>query len=117
MKIYSNRVDDTYTSSHRILESLSRNGTSNAVEEEEHEEEGGEATEGTRKRATKTSARLNIATTIERNVSALNAVKLENDVAVDPMFHKISKAFDEGGAKGMLMNNLVSDYCIWFIFH
>jgi hypothetical protein len=30
-----------------------------------------------------------------------------SDLAVDPMFHKISKAFDEGGAKGMLMNNLV----------
>jgi len=108
VKIYSNRVDDTYTSSHRILESLSRNGTSNAAEEEEQEEEGEATAEGgTRKKATKTSARLNIATTIERNVSALNAVKLENDVAVDPMFHKISKAFDEGGAKGMLMNNLV----------
>lgn len=110
MKIYSNRVDDTYTSSHRILESLSRNGTSNEhVSDEENDAEEGEHPEGgARKPKSKTSARLNIATTIERNVSALNAVKLENDVAVDPMFHKISKAFDEGGAKGMLMNNLVS---------
>lgn len=110
VKIYSNRVDDTYTSSHRILESLSRNGTSNnpADADEDNDVEEGDNTEGPRKRGTKTSTRLNIATTIERNVSALNAVKLENDVAVDPMFHKISKAFDEGGAKGMLMNNLVS---------
>lgn len=34
VKIYSHRVDDTHTSSHRILESLSRNG--NNFEEEEH---------------------------------------------------------------------------------
>ncbi len=114
VKIYSNRVDDTYTSSHRILESLSRNGTSNnpADADEDNDVEEGDNTEGPRKRGTKTSTRLNIATTIERNVSALNAVKLENDVAVDPMFHKISKAFDEGGAKGMLMNNLVSFFCL-----
>lgn len=111
VKIYSNRVDDTYSSSHRILESLSRNGGSgNAHDEDddgqqENEEEGAEG--GPRKIKGKTSARLNIATTIERNVASLNAVKLENDYAVDPMFHKISKAFDEGGAKGMLMNNLV----------
>lgn len=112
MKIYSNRVDDTYSTSHRILESLSRNGTSAHDDDDHNDDDGdndggdGEAPEGGRKK-NKTSTRLNIATTIERNVASLNAVKLENDVAVDPMFHKISKAFDEGGAKGMLMNNLV----------
>lgn len=65
---------------------------------------------GSRKgnKGTKTTSRATVAQTIERNPAALNAVKLENDYAVDPMFHKISKAFDEGGAKGMLMNNLVS---------
>jgi condensin complex subunit 2 len=111
VKIYSNRVDDTYTSSHRILESLSRNGNSAAQEEEQEEQEEEEGQGGPRKAkvgSSKSSNRLNIAQTIERNPAALNAVKLENDYAVDPMFHKISKAFDEGGAKGMLMNNLVS---------
>ena len=29
---------------------------------------------------------------------------------VDPLFYKMSKIFDEGGAKGMLMNNLVRNY-------
>jgi condensin complex subunit 2 len=113
VKIYSNRVDDTYSTSHRILESLSRNGTAGGDEGgDEHDNDGDSGIEGDndgpRKKSSKTSTRLNIAQTIERNVAALNAVKLENDVAVDPMFHKISKAFDEGGAKGMLMNNLVS---------
>ena len=54
------------------------------------------------------STRLNITETIERNPVLLNSIKLENDYSVDPSFHKMSKAFDEGGAKGMLMNNLVS---------
>jgi condensin complex subunit 2 len=52
------------------------------------------------------SSRLNATDTIERNPSVLNSVKLENDYAFDPTFHKLSKAFDEGGAKGMLMYNM-----------
>jgi hypothetical protein len=43
---------------------------------------------------------------IEKNPSALNLVRAENEFAFDPLFHKMSKAFDEGGAKGMLINNL-----------
>lgn len=99
VKIYSNRVDDTYSSSHRILECLSRNGK---MEDDDGKPQAGKAKVGSKS----SSSRLNITETIERNPALLNAVKLENDYSVDPMFHKMSKAFDEGGAKGMLMNNL-----------
>lgn len=112
VKIYSNRVDDTYASSHRILESLSRNGA------QPEEEEGEMNADGTRERpkakvgSKAASSRLNATDTIERNPTALNAVKLENDYAFDPTFHKLSKAFDEGGAKGMLLYNMViGNYC------
>lgn len=102
IKIYSNRVDDTYQSHHRILESLSRNG-SNTQEEETPTENGKtKARVGSKG----TSSRLNISETIERNPSNINAVTHENDYSVDPLFHKMSKAFDEGGAKGMLMYNM-----------
>ena len=46
--------------------------------------------------------------TIETKIESLNAARIENEYFVDPMFHKMSKAFDEGGAKGMLMSNIVS---------
>jgi condensin complex subunit 2 len=131
VKIYSNRVDDTYSSSHRILESLSRNGGGNGAEgdannngddDDERDDAGadGEGEEGAaggagRKRGAKAAAAAaagllgRLSQTVERNLAALNVgAKLEHDYAMDPMFHKISKAFDEGGAKGMLMNNLVS---------
>lgn len=49
-----------------------------------------------------------ITQTIETKIESLNAARIENEYFVDPMFHKMSKAFDEGGAKGMLMNNIVS---------
>jgi len=55
------------------------------------------------------STRMNIANTLEKNKDVLNAIRLENEYFVDPMFHKMSKAFDEGGAKGMLMNNIRLD--------
>jgi condensin complex subunit 2 len=56
-----------------------------------------------------TSRRLDLLKTIETNVANING-KIDNQCAVDPMFHKMSKAFDEGGAKGMLMANLVCEY-------
>lgn len=115
MKIYSNRVDDTYSTSHRILESLSRNGVNNDPLDGDDDDEDGENADGeVKKKAPKarvgtkaSSSRLNMTSTIEKNPALLNAVKLEHDVAVDPLFHKMSKAFDEGGAKGMLLYNMV----------
>ena len=105
VKIYSNRVDDTYATSHRILESLSRGGN--------HGDESGDPFDEKPKAkvgSKASSSRLNATDTIERNPSALNAVKLENDYSFDPTFHKLSKAFDEGGAKGMLLYNMVHSF-------
>lgn len=53
-----------------------------------------------------TSARLGLTNTIEKNPQTLNMTRVEGESVTDPMFQKMSMAFDEGGAKGMLMNNL-----------
>jgi Condensin complex subunit 2 len=53
------------------------------------------------------SSKLNIAHTIASSADVINAAKIERVQATDPMFYKMSKAFDDGGAKGMLMTNLV----------
>lgn len=45
----------------------------------------------------------------------INFTVQENCHAADPMFHKMSQAFDEGGAKGMLMSNLVKISVYHFI--
>ena len=36
----------------------------------------------------------------------LNMSKLDSAFDIDPLFHKMSKTFDEGGAKGLLLVNL-----------
>eukprot|EP01034_Spumella_vulgaris_P026475 gene26475-33056_t len=109
VKIYSNRVDDTYTSSHRILESLSRNGNNDREEDDgddDNNEDSGPKVVKARVGTKANSDKLNLTSTIEKNVSALNVVAVENDYHVDPMFVRMSQAFDEGGAKGMLMYNM-----------
>jgi condensin complex subunit 2 len=44
--------------------------------------------------------------TLEPNIEALNAKKLDMEFLIDPLFRKTSAAFDEGGAKGLLLNHL-----------
>lgn len=39
-------------------------------------------------------------------VANLNLNKLDSAYDIDPLFHKMSKTFDEGGAKGLLLVNL-----------
>ena len=86
-----------------MVQSLGRGFDQGAVTNEDSQAHGG-ARVGTKV----ASSKLNIANTIASNVDTINAAKIERVQVTDPMFHRMSKAFDEGGAKGMLMNNLVS---------
>jgi condensin complex subunit 2 len=107
VKIYSHRVDDTHASSHRILESLSRGGADDSDDQNVNAD--GKPNKTTAKVGSKhISSRLNIESTIEKNLENINMVSIEKFQSVDPTFYKMSKAFDEGGARGMLMNSLVS---------
>lgn len=52
------------------------------------------------------------AKTIEKNLNNINLKTYETEFEADPLFHKMSQSFDEGGAKGMLLANLsVYDGC------
>ena len=44
--------------------------------------------------------------TLEANVAAINVKTLQLAYEVDPLFKKTSAAFDEAGARGLLLNNL-----------
>lgn len=107
VKIYSYRVDDTWTSSIRILQNLSRNSDRQDEEDEEGDEEGGYQGKPVKAASKKVSNRLDVTRTLEKNLANISVNEVENQTTVDPMFHRMSKAFDEGGAKGMLMANLV----------
>lgn len=90
MKIYGYRVDDTLNTGYRIMDSLSRG------------EPAKEATE-----APKQSRKLGVVNTLESNESALQMDASELSFDADPLFHVMSHRFDEGGARGLLLSNLV----------
>jgi condensin complex subunit 2 len=47
--------------------------------------------------------------TLAPSFASLQLKKLETEFAVDPLFKKASADFDEGGAKGLLLNHLMID--------
>lgn len=99
VRIYCSRVDSVHSSAFRVLGGLSRTTVPEQSEEEQTEHT-------THEQQRKRRARAAGATTLESNLSLITVKKLETDLAVDPLFHKMSAAFDEGGARGMLLNNL-----------
>jgi condensin complex subunit 2 len=115
IKIYSHRVDDVWSSSYRILENLNRNdGNHQHVEHAYDDDDDNDASlqdqTSSPSRPAKKLKKKVISSTIEKNIANLNLSASEMAGAstqADPMFHKMSQVFDEGGAKGMLLTNLV----------
>lgn len=105
VRIYCSRVDSVHTNAFKVLGGLSRTGGRTGGDEADAGEgiEGGEE-DGTGR--TKRRARRTGRVTLENKMGNITSQKLETDLAVDPLFQKMSAAFDEGGAKGMLLNNL-----------
>lgn len=118
VKIYTSRVDSVATETGRLLSGLADGATADGKkrtkgdgEEEEDDEEGedgedGEDGEGKKKK--KKAARSHEAT-LAPGFASFQGKKLELEFAVDPLFKKASADFDEGGAKGLLLNHLSID--------
>jgi condensin complex subunit 2 len=105
VKIYSYRVDSVHTETFKILGGLGR--AAGPGEEGEGElGDGGVDGENISPSKRKRRGELNPEATLEPTLEALNVKKFDLAFAVDPLFHKTSAQFDEGGAKGLLLNNL-----------
>ncbi|CAE7546539.1 CAPH, partial [Symbiodinium sp. KB8] len=95
VKLYSYRVDDVWSSSFRVLENLSRRP------------EGGPSDSDAGSAATKQRRRAGgSGSTLESNPAAITLSEGGEGAAMDPLFHKMSKTFDAGGAGGLLLHNL-----------
>ncbi|XP_043690880.1 condensin complex subunit 2-like [Telopea speciosissima] len=104
VKIYSLRVDSMHSEAYKVLGGINRAGR-----EDEHQaileaDNGGvEQDEGCSK---KEERKMSPLATLESSFEALNVKKLDVAFAVDPLYHQTCAQFDEGGAKGLLLNNL-----------
>ncbi|KAI0394053.1 condensin complex subunit 2/barren [Xylariaceae sp. FL0594] len=112
VKIYTSRVDSVATETGKLLSGLAdsnskkkgRDGEADGEEsEEEIDEDGNVVTKKTKKRQRSSEA------TLAPSFASLQLKKFDMEFAVDPLFKKASADFDEGGAKGLLLNHLMID--------
>ncbi|KAJ5747251.1 uncharacterized protein N7511_008947 [Penicillium nucicola] len=108
VKIYTSRVDSVATETGKLLSGLadSRDKRSRGEEGEEGEED--EEGEDGQPRKSRKKTRSH-ETTLAPSFASLQLKKFELEFAVDPLFKKASADFDEGGAKGLLLNHLAID--------
>ncbi|CAN4103705.1 unnamed protein product [Withania somnifera] len=104
VKIYSMRVDSVHSEAYKVLGGINRVGNANEQDpvvenaNAENQEEGHIRKEQDRK--------LSPLSTLESSFDSLNVKKFDAAFSVDPLYHQTSAQFDEGGAKGLLLNNL-----------
>ncbi|CAI0641449.1 unnamed protein product [Colletotrichum noveboracense] len=114
VKIYTSRVDSVATETGKLLSGLAdsnnkkrdRDGEGNEGEESEEDEvdEDGNVRKKPKRKTQRSSE-----ATLAPSFSSLQLKKFELEFAVDPLFKKTSADFDEGGAKGLLLNHLMVD--------
>ncbi|KAL6554140.1 hypothetical protein OROMI_019813 [Orobanche minor] len=121
VKIYSMRVDSVHSEAYKVLGGINRVG----LEDEEGMiniialclfigatfnhvgEDGSVSTEQGESHEKKEQGRkLSPLSTLESSFASLNVKKFDAAFVVDPLYHQTSAQFDEGGAKGLLLNNL-----------
>ncbi|KAG0459735.1 hypothetical protein HPP92_022863 [Vanilla planifolia] len=106
VKIYSLRVDSLHSEAYKVLGGINRVGRE---EEIENVAEGNQMHDRTEQEGLSkkiTERKLSPLSTLEASFEALNIKKLDVAFTVDPLYHQTSAQFDEGGAKGLLLNNL-----------
>lgn len=112
VKIYTSRVDSVATDTGKLLSGLAENASKKRrgdIEDgEDGEDEDCEEGEDGQKKRKKRAAR-SAEATLASSFAQLQNKKMELEFSVDPLFKKASADFDEGGAKGLLLNHLAID--------
>lgn len=112
VKIYTSRVDSVATDTGKLLSGLAENQGKKRRGDgeggEDGDDEDGEEGEDGQKKRKKRAAR-SAEATLATSFAQLQNKKMELEFSVDPLFKKASADFDEGGAKGLLLNHLAID--------
>ncbi|KAK9460788.1 condensin complex subunit 2/barren [Lipomyces oligophaga] len=113
VKIYTSRIDSVASETGKLLSGLSENASKQHSQQnanyddstvEEDTEDGGE--DNTK---SKSRRRVRSENTLAKDFNALQLKKLDLEFSVDPLFKKATADFDEGGTKGLLLNQLDID--------
>ncbi|MCJ1386608.1 hypothetical protein MMC17_009734 [Xylographa soralifera] len=113
VKIYTSRVDSVATETGKLLSGLADSGNKKQKHNEDDnpgaEEDQEEEAEDDVKRRVKKRTQRSSEATLAPSFASLQLKKFELEFSVDPLFKKASADFDEGGAKGLLLNHLAID--------
>ncbi|XP_010543005.1 PREDICTED: condensin complex subunit 2 isoform X2 [Tarenaya hassleriana] len=104
VKIYSLRVDSVHSEAYKVLGGINRAGQDDSEDSTVEANAGLVDDESNPKK--QTEKKISPLSTLEPSFEALNVKKFDVAFAVDPLYHQTSAQFDEGGAKGLLLNNL-----------
>ncbi|CCX06974.1 condensin complex subunit 2/barren [Pyronema domesticum] len=113
VKIYTTRIDSVASETSKLLSGLAESDTRKKGRGNEEDGEGSDDEDGDEdgegKRKPKRKTQRSSEATLAKDFSQLQIKKLELEFSVDPLFRKASADFDEGGAKGLLLNHLSID--------
>ncbi|KAK1302582.1 Condensin complex subunit 2 [Acorus calamus] len=102
VKIYALRVDSAHSEAYKVICGINRAGRED--DGEDVSEDTQESKEGITKK--ESEKKMSPLSTLESSFEALNIKKFDVAFIVDPLYHQTSAQFDEGGARGLLLNNL-----------
>lgn len=114
VKIYSSRVESVALETGKLLSGLAKKKTDEALDEEEEEEDNGEHVDPASLRKERRVNRVVESTLLLEE--ALRIKKLDQELAIDPLFKKALSDFDEGGIKSLLLNTLRIDASMRVVF-
>ncbi|KAL0443993.1 UNVERIFIED_CONTAM: Condensin complex subunit [Sesamum latifolium] len=105
VKIYSMRVDSVHSEAYKVLGGINRVGQE---DEQGHvvDDANFSTEQGENDQKKEQGRKLSPLSTLESSFAAINVKKFDVAFVVDPLYHQTSAQFDEGGAKGLLLNNL-----------
>ncbi|CAN8247681.1 unnamed protein product [Cochlearia groenlandica] len=102
VKIYSMRVDSFHSEAYKVLSGITRAGYDDNADNEDV----AGSVENATNRKKQPEKKISPLSTLEASFDSLNVKKFDVAFVVDPLYHQTSAQFDEGGAIGLLLNNL-----------
>ncbi|KAB2606013.1 condensin complex subunit 2-like [Pyrus ussuriensis x Pyrus communis] len=102
LKIYSARVDSLHAEAYKVLSGMNR---ARLEDEQVTTMEDGHVS-NKQGREKESERKIDPMSTVESSFEALNIKKFDVTLVADPLYHQTFEKLDEGGAKGLLLNNL-----------
>ncbi|RXH82818.1 hypothetical protein DVH24_003316 [Malus domestica] len=102
LKIYSARVDSLHAEAYKVLSGMNR---ARLEDEQVTTTEDGHVS-NKQGREKESERKIDPMSTVESSFEALNIKKFDVTLVADPLYHQTFAQLDEGGAKGLLLNNL-----------